>query len=99
MSFLNLASGQLHRVAPFRSVAKRALFLAMLLLPGGLVVMPLVWWLDRYRARGASPQPDGGQGVTNEGQNNLAAGEQSFSAGSTAVVQARKARATWSEGA
>ena len=72
MSFLNLASGQLHRAAPFRSVAKRALFLAMLLLPGGLVVMPLVWWLDRARARGASPQPDEGREVTNEGQSNLA---------------------------
>ena len=71
MSFLNLASGQLHRAAPFRSVAKRALFLAMLLLPGGLVVMPLVWWLDRARARGASPQPDEGREVTNEGQSNF----------------------------
>jgi hypothetical protein len=47
------------------------LFLAMLLLPGGLVVMPLVWWLDRARARGAAPQPDEGREVTNEGQSPL----------------------------
>jgi len=67
MSLLNLTPGQLHLAPPFRSVAKRALFLAILLLPGSLVVLPLVWWLDRYRARGASPQPDDGQGLTNEG--------------------------------
>lgn len=71
MSFPNLASGQSHRAPPFRSVAKRALFLAMLLLPGGFVVMPVVWWLDRARARGALPQPDEGRQVTNEGQSNL----------------------------
>jgi hypothetical protein len=67
MSFLNLTPGRLHLASPFRSVAKRALFVAILLLPGSLVVLPLVWWLDRHSARGASPQPDDGQGLTNDG--------------------------------
>jgi len=67
MSFLNLTPGQLHLASPFRSVAKRALLLAILLLPGSLIVLPLVWWLDRHRARGASPQPDDGQGLMSEG--------------------------------
>jgi len=33
-------------------------FVAVLLLPGTVVALPLLWWLDRQWTRGASPPRD-----------------------------------------
>lgn len=38
--------------SPFRSLGKRAFYGAGLLLPGTLIVLPLLWWLDRRASRG-----------------------------------------------
>ena len=47
----------------FRLLVKRALYLvAILVLPGALIALPLLWWLDRRRIRARSPRPDEGQG-------------------------------------
>ena len=37
-----------------RHAARRVLFLAILLLPGTVIVLPLLWWLDRQATRSAS---------------------------------------------
>jgi hypothetical protein len=50
MSLLNLALGRLHLVPPFENVARRLLYLAFLLLPGSIIALPLLWWLDRRQA-------------------------------------------------
>jgi hypothetical protein len=43
----------------FRLLLKRALYLvAILMLPGALIAVPLLWWLDRRRIRGISPRPN-----------------------------------------
>ena len=43
----------------FRLLLKRALYLvAILLLPGALIAVVLLWWLDRRRIRGSSPRPN-----------------------------------------
>jgi len=49
-------SPRLHAAFALENVGRSALLLALLLLPGGFIALPLMWWLDR-RAPGASPQP------------------------------------------
>jgi hypothetical protein len=40
---------------PFRLLLKRVWYLvAILLLPGALIVVPLLWWLERRRIRAAA---------------------------------------------
>lgn len=51
MSFLNLTQSNWRTISPSRSVAKGAFYVGVLLLPGSLIVMPLLWWLDRRMAR------------------------------------------------
>ena len=50
MRFLSLALGRLHLVSPFEYVGRRVLYLALLLLPGSIIALPLLWWLDRRRS-------------------------------------------------
>jgi hypothetical protein len=48
-TFDRLANGAL-RLRPrfdIRVALRRALYLAVLLLPGTLIILPLLWWLDR----------------------------------------------------
>src|SRR5258706_5236676 len=57
MSLLKLTRGHALLASPLWNVAKRALYFAILLLPGSLIVLPVLWWLDRHRARSPLPPP------------------------------------------
>jgi hypothetical protein len=53
------ASSQPVITLSFYLLLKRALYLvAILLLPGALTAIALLWWLDRRRIRGNSPRPN-----------------------------------------
>ena len=51
MSLLNLTRSQLDLAHSFRNVARRAFYIVLLLLPGTVIVLPLLWWLNRRPAR------------------------------------------------
>jgi hypothetical protein len=50
----NLIAGQ-WGVAPVWRTARRVLILAILLLPGTVIVLPLLLWLDRHASRRSAP--------------------------------------------
>src|SRR6266550_6228234 len=68
MSVFKRTRGHAPLASRLRNVAKRALYLAILLLPGSLIVLPVLWWFDRHRARNPLPEPDNERGVANREQ-------------------------------
>lgn len=55
-------ASELRRELASQSMAKRILYIAILILPGSVVVLPLVFWLDRRASRWASSRPDAQSG-------------------------------------
>jgi len=47
-------ASELRRELASQSMLKRALYIAILILPGSVVVLPLVFWLDRRASRWVS---------------------------------------------
>ena len=50
MDFPNLMHRLRVLIAPSHNVSRRALYTAALLLPGSVITLPLLWWLDRRGA-------------------------------------------------
>jgi hypothetical protein len=51
-----IMSPRLHPGSALENVGRSAFLLALLLLPGSFIALPLLWWLDRRAARSASSQ-------------------------------------------
>ena len=60
MNLMDIVSDRSRPGPLFESVVRRVVCVALLLLPGGVIALPLLWWLERQRMRDDPLQPNDG---------------------------------------